>query len=117
MSARGFTLLETMVALVILGLVATASLELFGSALRSARSAEEWTTASAYAEEGMELAKLDLRGAVARGAEMLEGGFERRITWRVGGGGVGRVTVAVALPDGSVFEVDRLVPDRLVSEP
>lgn len=109
MRRRGFTLLEALVALVILGLVATASLQLFGSALRAARAAEAWSVATAYAEEGMEMAKLDLTSALARGEEVLEGGFGRRTRATPGAAGTTRVTVTVSFPDGGVFELDRLV--------
>jgi prepilin-type N-terminal cleavage/methylation domain-containing protein len=105
---RGLTLLETMVALVILGLVVTASFQLYGSALRSAAGAREWTTATAYAEEGMELAKLDPAGMVARGRETLEGGFQREVQVRSLDGRLSAITVSVVFPEGGVFEVSRL---------
>lgn len=109
MNRYGLTLLETMVALVILGLVVTASFQLFGSALRSTSSAQAWTTATAYAEEGMELAKLDLAAAVARGPEPLEGGYERQIRVRTLSAEVAEVTVSLTFPDGGLFEVSRLM--------
>jgi len=43
--ARGFSLLEVLVAFVILALVAGALFELFGGALRNAGAAGEWTRA------------------------------------------------------------------------
>jgi prepilin-type N-terminal cleavage/methylation domain-containing protein len=106
---RGVTLLETMVALVILGLVVTASLELFGSSLRSAARAEAWSTATAYASEAMELAKLDPAAMASRGPESLEGGFERTVTVRSAGPRMFEVTVTLVFPDGGTFEVRRLV--------
>jgi prepilin-type N-terminal cleavage/methylation domain-containing protein len=109
MRRSGLTLLEAMVALVILGLVVTASFQLYGSALRSARGAGEWTTATAYAEEGMELAKLDPQSMVARGVEALEGGFQRQVRMRSLDGRLDEVTVSVRFPDGGIFEVSRLV--------
>lgn len=105
----GFTLLETMVALIILGLVVAASLQLYGSALRSAYRASAWATATAYAEEGMELAKLDLAGMEARGLEILPEGFERRVRVRPVGGALSQVTVSVVFPGGGAYEVHRLV--------
>jgi prepilin-type N-terminal cleavage/methylation domain-containing protein len=108
-SRRGFTLLEAMVALVILGLVVTASFQLYASALRSARGALAWETATAYAEEAMELAKLDPGAMSARGPEALEGGFQRQVRVRSLDGRLTEVTVSVRFPEGGLFEVSRLV--------
>ena len=105
----GFTLLETMVALVILGLVVAASLQLYGSALRSAYQSSAWAAATAYAEEGMELAKLDPVGMEARGPETLPEGFERRVRVRSVGGTLSEVTVSVSFPEGGAYELRRLV--------
>ena len=108
MSRAGVTVLETMVALVIVGLVVTASLELYGSSLRSASGAEAWSTVTAYAEEGMELAKLDLRATVARGPEELPGGYRRRVVAHPLANGLSEVRVTVVFPDGGTFELRRL---------
>ncbi|MGD8319601.1 MAG: prepilin-type N-terminal cleavage/methylation domain-containing protein [Gemmatimonadota bacterium] len=105
----GFTLLEAMVALVILGLVVTASFQLYGSALRSVRDAREWTAAAAYAQEGMELAKLDAGSMVSRGTEALEGGFRRQVRVRSLDAHLAELTVSVRFPGGGIFEVSRLV--------
>lgn len=109
MSERGVTLLETMVALVILGLVVGAHLEVFGGTLRSAARAGEWTEAVAHAEAGMELAKLDLAAATGPGTEAVGSGFRRRIDaepWRAN---VLLVTVTVTFPDGGTFVLHRLL--------
>jgi len=108
MKRDGLTLLEVMVALVILGLVVTASLELYGSALRSAANAEAWATATAYAEEAMELAKLDPGSMVARGSERFEDGFQRQVALRALAPLLAEITVTVTFPDGGTFEVRRL---------
>jgi len=108
MNRDGFTLLETMVALVILSLVAVGYLEFFGGAARTSRSAEVWTRVVTYAEEGMELAKLDLRGAVDRGIEPLEPGFERSITNVPIDGAIQLVTVTIGFPHGGRFALNRL---------
>jgi len=109
MKRAGTTLLETMVALVILALVVTASFQLYGSALRGASNARAWTTATAFAEEGMELAKLDLEGMLARSADTLAGGFSRTLSVRPAGEGISEVTVTVTFPEGGTFEVRRLM--------
>ncbi|MEJ2237805.1 MAG: type II secretion system protein [Gemmatimonadales bacterium] len=77
MTRRGFTLLETMVALVILGLVVVGFFQMFGVSVRTAKNVETWTEAIWYAEAGMEMAKLDLNATVGRGSEPLEGGYIR----------------------------------------
>jgi prepilin-type N-terminal cleavage/methylation domain-containing protein len=109
MNRAGLTLLETMVALVILGLVVLAYLEVFGATARASNDAATWTQAVTYAEQGMEVAKLDVQGAVLRGPETLEGGFQRRIDARPWRPGVVWLTVTVAFPEGGRFSLDRLV--------
>jgi prepilin-type N-terminal cleavage/methylation domain-containing protein len=111
-SRRGLTLLETMVALVILGLVVLGYLELFGTTVRAAGGAETWSQAVAYAEEGMERVKLDPREEVSRGGEALPGGFERHVRAEPWSGGLQRVSVVVMLPGGGEFALDRLVEVR-----
>jgi len=106
---RGLTLLETMIALVILGLVVVGYLEVFAGAARTARSIETWTQAVTYAEEGMEIAKLDPDGALSRGIETLEGGYQRRVTTVPYEPGLQIVSVIVSLPGGGEFTLDRLV--------
>lgn len=108
MNRRGLTLLEVMVALVILSVVVTGYVQLFGTTARSVRGAETWSQAVVYAEQGMELAKLDLPAMLARGRETLDGGFARQVTVHPTEPGLRRVTVTVRLPDGGQFAVDRL---------
>ena len=106
--SAGLTLLEVMVALVILGLVATGFLETFAGALRSTAGARAWAQALVYAEEGQEAIKI---GGAARmnGDTALGGGFSRRIAVRPWREGVTQATVTITLPDGARFELDRLV--------
>jgi prepilin-type N-terminal cleavage/methylation domain-containing protein len=110
LSRTGLTLLEVMVALVILGLVVTGFLETFAGALRASADGRTWAQALVYAEDGQEAVKIE--GAVrATGSETpLGGGFTRRITLRPWREGVTRATVTVTLPKGARFELDRLVP-------
>jgi prepilin-type N-terminal cleavage/methylation domain-containing protein len=103
------TLLEVMVALVILGLVVAAYLELFSGALRGAADTRLWSQAVAYASDGVERAKLE-PGAPA--TERLPGGFERRLEKRPwpGGPGLIELQVVVTLPGGGEYALERLVP-------
>jgi prepilin-type N-terminal cleavage/methylation domain-containing protein len=109
---RGFTLLEAMVALVILGLVVVGFLQLFAATLRSARNTAAWTAAVAYAAEGMEQAKLDLGAALARGREPLDGGFVRQLQAQPAGSGLRLISVTVLFPGGGSYTVHRLVEAR-----
>jgi len=111
-SRRGFTLLETMVALVILGLVVLSTVQLLGTTVRATRSAGAWTAAVAYAEEGMELAKVDLPTMLARGSETLADGFVRRVRAQPEREGLQLVSVTVLFPDGGEYTIGRLFEER-----
>lgn len=108
MKRNGITLLESMVALVILGLVVTGFLEVFQGSSRLAHDAEMWSTAVAYAEDGMEAVKL---GEAVR-PEVLPGGFERRVEAQPWRDRIRLVTVIVSLPDGGRVSLERLVDER-----
>jgi prepilin-type N-terminal cleavage/methylation domain-containing protein len=100
---RGLTLLEVLVALIILSMVVAAYLELFhGSHLLLARS-RAWSQAIAYAADGMEQAKLGEVNPVA-----LPGGYRRRVTAAAWGPGLDMITVTVTLPNGARFDLRRL---------
>jgi len=100
---RGLTLLEVLVALIILSMVVAAYLELFhGSHLLLARS-RAWSQAIAYAADGMERAKLGDNSAVA-----LPGGYRRRVTSARWAAGLDVITVTVTLPNGARFDLRRL---------
>jgi prepilin-type N-terminal cleavage/methylation domain-containing protein len=105
----GFTLLETMVALTIFGLVVLGYLELLAASGRMARDSEDWSRAVAIAEDAMEVAKLDPLAALSSGETRLEDGFTRRTAYEPWDMGLGRVTVVVQLPDGRRFELHRLM--------
>lgn len=107
----GLTLLETMVALVILGLVVLGYLELFTASSRSTRQAEIWSQAVAYAEEAMETVKIDPAESPL-GREPLTGGFERVVESRSWDAATQLVTVVVYLPEGGSFTVSRLFGAR-----
>ena len=115
MNRRGLTLLEVMVALVILGLVVAGYLELFSGALRGAGTMQTWSQAVAYAADGMERAKLEPATCRPGSTDRLPGGFERRCETRAVSvsGADFRVTVlrvVVAFPGGGQYVLERLVP-------
>jgi prepilin-type N-terminal cleavage/methylation domain-containing protein len=105
---RGLTLLEVMVALVILGMVGLGFLELFHQSHRVVADSRQWLAAVVYAEDAMEQVKLQGTTNLPA-AEDLPGGFRRRIStspWRTG---LAAVTVTVSLPGGGSFDLQRLV--------
>jgi len=70
-SARGFSLLEVLVAFVILALVATALFRLFSASLGNASAAEDWSRALLLAESQLDLAASaqPLREGADRGSD------------------------------------------------
>ena len=76
---RGFSVLEVLVAFIIVALVVTALFQLFGGALRNASGAAEWTRALLVAQSRLELAASTrpLREASDAGTEP-----DGRIAWR-----------------------------------
>jgi prepilin-type N-terminal cleavage/methylation domain-containing protein len=108
-SRTGLTLLEVLVALVILGLVAAGLLDTLATTLRNTTEARSWAQALVYAEQGHQ--SIDFQRLGSSGIdEPLGGGFTRHLEVRPGGEGVSRAIVTVTLPDGERFELDRLVP-------
>lgn len=106
---RGMTLLEALVALVILGTVGVALLEVFASTARVATRAGEWSRAVAYAEEALENIKLDSLQLRTAGSEALPDGFTRRLDVRPWSQpGFAMVTVEVTIPDGGTHTLTRL---------
>src|SRR6187549_1248558 len=75
----GFSLLEVLVAFIILALVATALFRLFGGALGNASAAEDWSRAMLVAQSRLELAASaqPLRESNDNGTEP-----DGRIAWR-----------------------------------
>ena len=116
MNRRGLTLLEVMVALVILGIVVGAYLELFSGAARGAGASRAWSQAVDYATDGMERAKLEPNlSTLAATTEQLPGGFARRVElrpWAAPGvnGAFTEIRVVVTLPRGGDYALARLVP-------
>jgi general secretion pathway protein I len=77
----GFTLIEVVVAMAILGIGLVIIVELFGGGLRLGRTSQEYTKASAYARVKME--EISLTGALEEGVE--EGEFDRDFRWQTEG--------------------------------
>jgi general secretion pathway protein I len=75
---RGFSLIEVLVAFVILALVATALFGLFSSSLNNAAAAEEWSRAALVAESRLDAAAAaqPLKESAERGSD-----FDGRLTW------------------------------------
>ena len=80
MKAKGFTLIEVLVAVAILGVGLTIIIELFSGALRLGRASEEYTKAVNYARMKME--EVAVKPIVEEGTE--EGDFDDTFRWQVG---------------------------------
>lgn len=80
LNQRGFTLIEVVVAVAILGVGLVTIIELFSGGLRLERTAEEYTKAANYARMKMEEVSVDenLREGIS------EGWFDPDYRWRVG---------------------------------
>ena len=76
----GFTLIEVIIAIAILGIGLTVIMELFSGGLRLARVAEEHTRAMNYASLRME--EIATQKTVEEGEE--EGEFDKTFRWQVG---------------------------------
>jgi Tfp pilus assembly protein PilV len=103
------TLLEVMLALVILGLVGLGFMELLHQSHRLITDSRRWSQAVGYAEDGMEGVKL--RGAPLRPVlDDLPGGFRRQVSAALWRPGLTAVKVTVTLPGGGQFDLNRLIP-------
>ena len=76
----GFTLLEVIVALAILGIGVTVIMELFSGGLRLGRASQEYTRAMNFASLKME--EIAVRNTVEEGED--EGEFDDTFRWKVG---------------------------------
>lgn len=103
------TLLEALVALVVLGLSAVGYLEVFQAASRSGRATAEWIVASARAEAAIE----DGVAARRRGVPVA-GALDNatRVEAIPAGRSLEDVVATVRLPDGQRLVVHRLVRIR-----
>ena len=80
MRNKGFTLIEVVVALAILGVGLIVIIELFSAGLRLGKTSEEYTKAVEYARMKME--EIAVQRSVEEGIE--EGEFDDVFHWRVG---------------------------------
>lgn len=106
------TLLESVIALVILSLTAVGVLGIFQQTSRAADDARAWTVATSYLEEGMESAKLGAWSAEPRRGSSLPSGYSRQIEARPGPNGLTDVVVTVSVPGGAALTVHRFVQPR-----
>jgi prepilin-type N-terminal cleavage/methylation domain-containing protein len=105
---RGLTLLEVLVALVVLTIVGVSYLQLFSESHRVVGASQQWSDAVAFAQDGMEHAKLTNSDP----KNQLPAGFRRHISRRPFGAGYTLVTVSVTLPNGARYDLNRLTrPD------
>jgi type II secretory pathway pseudopilin PulG len=102
------TLLEAMVALVILGLSAVGYLDVFQSSARSVRDADEWARTVAVAQSTMEAAALGDALQAQDAALVPDERFTRRVEVRPWSGRVSEVVVTVTSPRGTTFTLRRL---------
>jgi prepilin-type N-terminal cleavage/methylation domain-containing protein len=105
---RGLTLLEVLVALVILSMVVVGYLELFHGGHALVLRSREWSAAVGYAVDGMEQAKLAPGLPQDERRAALPNGFQREIVTRAWQPGLELLTVTVLLPSGGHFDVYRL---------
>ncbi len=79
MRIRGFTLIEVVVAMAILGVGLTVIIELFSGGLRLGRTSVEYTKAINYARMKME--EITVKQSMEEGSE--EGEFDNTFRWQV----------------------------------
>ncbi len=106
------SLLESVIALVILSLSAIGVLELFQETNRAASRAEEWTIAAEYAEEGIEAAKLGASAVTEISSTPIRAGYSRQFRSRPAAHGLTDVSVVVGIPGGASLIVHRLIQPR-----
>ncbi|MGQ0648793.1 MAG: type IV pilus modification PilV family protein [Gemmatimonadaceae bacterium] len=111
------SLLEALVALVILGLSVVGFLDVFQSGASSASRAADWAQTVAIAESAMEAATLGdaLQAQQAIGAA--DERFARRVDVRPYRNDLSEVIVTVTSPRGSTFELHRLLRGTRYSLP
>lgn len=101
------TLLESMVALLIVGFSTTGLLSAIREGSHAAHDARQWVTAVEYAHSAMEATKL---GTAVMGSRSLPGGYSEQVLTSSfeGASNLQRVTVRVTLPDGRAYVLERV---------
>jgi Tfp pilus assembly protein PilV len=111
------TLLEALLALVILGVSAVGYLDVYQASARSVRDSAEWTQVVALAESAMEGATL---GDALQAQQAMAGvdggtraaGYTQAIAVRPWRDGVREIVVTVTSPRGTTFTLRRLARER-----
>ena len=106
------TLLEALVALVILGASAAGFLGVFQNGARSVRSAAEWNRATEAAEAALEESVRARLTGTTEPLQMDGAGFPTRVEVQQWSATVDDVVVHVSMPDGRTMTVHRLVRRR-----
>jgi type IV pilus assembly protein PilV len=98
---KGFSLIEVMIALVLLaiGLLAFAGLEV--TAIRNATYSKDYARANTYAQQLIEVMKGTDWASVSAGSDTLEGKFTRTWTVTTPAGDIKRIAVTVSWLDPS----------------
>ncbi len=105
----GMTLLEVMVALIVLTLVGAGYFELVAQSHRLSGSTVAWSSSVLDAQDALESAKLGAPDPAQGAPVRLPDGSLRRVLRRPWAPGFTRVTVEITSPEGQRIEVDRLV--------
>ncbi len=106
------TLLESIVAFIVLALVGIACLDLSRGAIELQRSSEEWTRAVTIGESALAAAAADANAANAFAAQAQRNApnaVTPRVVRRVWRDGVDVIEVTVPLATGGDYQVSRLV--------
>ena len=109
MNRPGLTLLETMVAMIILGLVVVSGLELLAGTRRLSAEADAWARAVTYAEEALDRTVAERPLQPGTFVDSLPDGLRREVRIRpTGEADLYRVDVTVTWAGDGRFELSRL---------
>lgn len=111
------TLLEALLALVILGVSAVGYLDVYRASARAVRDASEWSRVVAMAETAMEGATLGdalqaQQALAGADADARTAGFTQAVEVRAWQGDVREIVVTVTSPRGTTFTLRRLARER-----